>query len=331
LAGAENLGFVRYRICGLTVGSDSPLPELPLADKNQNGQADVRFRVREASERAAPEPRNWVTSDALDNGQPWLSCARTDAGYLVRVHDLADFFIDTAGREVSCVPHSDISARTLRHLFIDQVIPLVLNLRGQDALHATSALLAPGLCAFVGPSGVGKSTLAAAFQLAGFPVLSDDCLAVKEENGQMFAIPAYPGVRLWEDSVAALGRGDSGAIPVADYTPKRRVIAPDSSDEIFWRNWPLVRIYALVRQVAGDSGEAVESPLIEPMPRGTAFLELVASLFRLDSTDRVMLERQFRFVEKIISQVPVRRLKLPDDLALLPAVRDAIAADLKAG
>ena len=322
---------MRYRICGLTVGSDTPLPELPLAEEHQNRQTDLRFRVQETSERPALEPQNWVTSDTLDNGQPWLSSARTDAGYLVRVHDLADFFIDAPGREVSCFPHSDISTRTLRHLFIDQVIPLVLNLRGQDALHATSALMAPGLCAFVGPSGVGKSTLAAAFQLSGYSVLSDDCLAVNEEKEQMFAIPAYPGVRRWRDSVEALGRGDSGAMPVADYTPKQRVIAPDSSGEIFSHNWPLVRIYALVRQVGADPNEVLRAPLIEPMPRGTAFLELVASLFRLDPTDRVMLARQFRLVEKIISLVPVRRLKLPNDLASLPAVRDAIAADLQAG
>jgi len=58
---------------------------------------------------------------------------------------------------------------------------------------------------------------------------------------------------------------------------------------------------------------------------------LVASLFRLDPTDREMLARQFRFIERILALVAVRRLLLPNALSALPAVRAAIAADLETG
>jgi len=319
---------VRYRVCGLTVSSDTPLPELPAAEEPQDGRFDLRLRIRDGSE--LPQLQRWVTSDALDNGQPWLSCAVTDAGYLVRVHDLADFFIDAAGREVRCQPGPQVSAQTLRHLFIDQVLPLVLNLRGQDALHATSALTAAGVCAFVAPSGTGKSTLAAAFQLAGYHVLSDDCLVVREEGEQIVATPAYPGVRLWEDTVDAFSHADSQALPVADYTLKRRMTVSGQANEVFAHARPLVRIYSLVRPIDAQAGEALAAPSIEALPRGTAFLELVASLFRLDPTDREMLTRQFRFVDRILSLVTVRRLILPNALSALPAVRDAIVADLEA-
>jgi hypothetical protein len=243
---------------------------------------------------------------------------------------MADFAIDAAGREVACFAGAQTSAQTLRHLFIDQVLPLVLNLRGQDALHATSILTQAGLCAFVGPSGVGKSTLAAAFQLEGYPVLSDDCLVVHEEGAGFVATPAYPGVRLWQDTATALGHQDSLAAPVADYTPKRRMTMAGQTNEVFDRAWPIVRIYALQRPTDGQEG-STPVPLIEPLPRGTAFLELVASLFRLDPTDRDMLARQFRFVERMLSLVAVRRLLLPNALSALSAVRQAIAADLEAG
>ncbi len=321
---------MRYQICGLTVISDIPLPELPSAKGPQSGQTDLQLRIRDLPPAELPRILDWVTSESLDNGQPWLSCARTDGGYLVRVHDRADFFVDAAGREITCYPDSRTTAQTLRHLFIDQVIPLVLNLRGQDALHATSALTARGVCAFVGPSGTGKSTLAAAFQLAGYPVLSDDCLIVREENEQIVATPAYPGVRLWEDTLDAIRRDDSLAIPVADYTAKLRVTVSGDASEVFARPHPLVRIYSLVRPCGGESGEAVSAPSIEPLSRGTAFLELVASLFRIDVTDRAMLARQFRFVERILALVTTRRLRLPNALSALPAVRDAILADLEA-
>ena len=321
---------MRYRVCGLTVSSDTPLPELPSAEERQDGQTDLRLRIRDSSSTELPQLRRWVTSDTLDNGQPWLSCAQTDGGYLVRIHEFADFFIDAAGREVICSPDSQTSAQTLRHLFIDQVLPLVLNLRGQDALHATSVLTSAGLCAFVGPSGAGKSTLAAAFQLAGYPVLSDDCLVVREENEQIVATPAYPGVRLWEDTIEALRHEDSLALPVADYTSKRRMTVSGQANESFAHAWPLLRIYALVRSSDGEWSETLTAPAIEPLSRGTAFLELVASLFRLDQTDREMLTRQFRLVERILSVVTIRRLLLPNALSALPAVRDAVLADLQA-
>lgn len=321
---------MRYRVCGLIVSSDTPLPELPSAEEQRDGQTDLRLRIRDLSSAEFPRLRRWVTSDALDNGQPWLSCAQTDSGYLVRVHEFADFFIDPVGREVICSPESRTSAQTLRHLFINQVLPLVLNLRGQDALHATSVLTAAGLCAFVGPSGTGKSTLAAAFQLAGYPVLSDDCLVVREESERIVATPAYPGVRLWEDTVAALRHEDSLALPVADYTPKLRMTVSGQVNEFFGHARPLVRIYALVRSTDGELGETLTAPSIEPLSRGTAFLELVASLFRLDPSDREMLTRQFRFVERMLSLVTIRRLILPNALSALPAVRDAILADLEA-
>jgi hypothetical protein len=251
-------------------------------------------------------------------------------GYLVRIHEMADFFIDPDGREVSCSPDPRISAETLRHLFIDQVFPRLLNLRGQDALHATSVLTPAGLCAFVGPSGTGKSTLAAAFQLAGYPVLSDDCLVVREEGEQIVATPAYPGVRLWEDTIEALRHEDSLALPVADYTVKRRVTVSGQANEVFAHAYPLVRIYAPVRSSDRESSEILTVPSIEPLSRGAAFLELVSSLFRLDLTDREMLTRQFHFVGRLLSLVTIRRLRIPNALSALPAVRDAILADLEA-
>ena len=320
---------MRYRVFGLTVSSDILLPELLSAEGEQDGQIDVRLRIQDSSSADFPSPRRWVYADTLDDGRPWLSCAQTDVGYLARIHEMADFFIDAAGREVICSPDSRTSTRTLRHLFIDQVLPLVLNLRGQDALHATSVLTAAGLCAFIGASGTGKSTLAAALQLAGYPVLSDDCLVVREEDEQIVATPAYPGMRLWEDTIEALRHEGSLALPVADYTSKRRVVVYGQAEEIFAHPWPLVRIYAPVRSTDGEPSETLTAPSIEPLSHGTAFVELVSALFRLDLTDREMLTRQFRFVGRLLSLVTIRRLRVPNTLSALPAVRDAILADLE--
>ncbi len=43
-----------------------------------------------------------------------------------------------------------------------------------------------------------------------------------------------------------------------------------------------------------------------------------------------MLTRHFQLIEKVTAIVPVRRLRVPNDLAALGAVREAVLADLDA-
>jgi hypothetical protein len=322
---------VLYRVCGLTVSSDTVLPELlPSPKAGQEVPVDVRVRLQ-GSSRSLPQPRTWVLSSSLDDGSPWASCAKTEGGYLFRFHGLADFFVDALGQEVESLFEAEASPATLRHLFLDQVLPLVLNLRGQDALHATSVLTSRGACAFIGPSGTGKSTLAGIFQLAGCPVLSDDCLVIKEESGHIMATPGYPGLRLLEDTLEAFRHNGGSALPVADYTSKLRITAGGQGGEFLADQRPLIRIYNLVRSAEPNGDKADAVPSIEPMSCGDAFMTLVSSVFRLDLTDRAMLVRQFHFLERVVSLVPVRRLNLPNALSFLPAVRDAVLADIEVG
>ena len=89
-------------------------------------------------------------------GEPWLSCAKTNSGYLLRFNELADFEIDKAGREIICKPRPGIPDVTIQHLLLDQVIPLVINLKGGEALHASAILTRSGVVAFAGPAGSGN-------------------------------------------------------------------------------------------------------------------------------------------------------------------------------
>ena len=58
-------------------------------------------------------------------------------------------------------------------------------------------------------------------------------------------------------------------------------------------------------------------------------MELVQCAFRLDLTDQAMLLRQMRVLERVAKEVPVKRLRLPNDLGVLPAVRELILQDLR--
>ena len=325
-----------YQVSGITLGSDVPLLELsPTEGLNPADGWDIRVRfLPELSQSLCPS--SWFLTMALPDEEPWLSCADIveqslldgQPGYLLRFHDLADFLVDRQGTTVVALANHDMPPETLHHILLNQVLPLVLNLRGQDALHATAVLTPQGVCAFAGPAGVGKSTLAAGFLLAGYPVISDDCLVLKEQEGRIVAVPGYPGLRLWDDVAQSLSLDHRHLHSVAHYTTKHRLLLPDQSQAFLTEPLPLARLYILSPPEAPEGRKEAATISLRPFPPRRAFMELLSCLFRLDIRDKTMLARQFCFIERLVAQVPVRRLSTPQTFSTLPAVRDAILADL---
>ena len=316
---------VLHRVCGLILSCDLPLPELaPVVAVEPNGTADIRVELSGRRVRHLRSIR-WFKTGSPPSEALWLSTGKIEGGYLLRFHDLADFTVDAQGREIVCCPSPGTPVGTLRHLLLDQVMPLVLTLHGRHVLHATTVQTPLGVCAFIGPTGVGKSTLAASFLFAGYSVLSDDCLGLQEDSQRILAIPAYPGLRLWDDSLEAVCKHHHPSIPVAHYTSKRRPVLGNSPASFPTAPQPVARIYSLVR----PDEQVASSPSIEPLSHRGAFVELLASSYRLDTTDRTALVRQFDFFERVVAEVPVHRLHLPTDFSALAASREAVFADLQ--
>lgn len=261
----------------------------------------------------------------LPDGGSWLSATRIDGKYLLRFHDRADFLVNPDGREIICVYWHENSGDTVRHLFLDQVMPLVLNLRGGEAVHASAVLVENGVIAFLGPTGAGKSTLAGMFFHAGLPPLSDDCLALVEREGGFNAVPAYPGLRLWKDALDCLF-GDGGEHPpVAHYSKKRRVRLDRNPRGYCDEPQPVRCFYTLADPAEADAAMNLAIEMLSPRD---ALVELIRRAFRFDWEDKEMLERQLRFFSGIAAEVPMRRIVIPRDLSLLPAMRRAILQDL---
>ncbi len=313
----------RYRAYGFAIVADAEMPELaPLRDLRAGALERISLRLADSRSELA-EPRRWRNISTYPDGTAWLRAARIDGGFLLRFPEMADFVIAQNGRDLYCADaRAGVSIVTLRHLALDHVLPRALNLLGVEALHATAIGAPAGVCAFVGEAGTGKSTLAASFQLAGMPVVCDDCLALRDD-GRIMATPAYPGVRLWDDSLKALASGGKRTLPVAQFTAKTRLV--EDAAGFAGEPRPLARIYFL-RRTSETARPAVTR--LKPL---AAFPELVAASFPLDLGDRAMLARHFRMLSRVAASVPMRRLVIPDDFTVLPAVRAAVLADLASG
>jgi hypothetical protein len=318
-----------YGAYGIVIDSDVVIPELGCALRSEDGIGSaVRARLNVRRPIDFDVSAAFVRVCSPDGGE-WFLTGRCAGGYFVRLGELADFFVSEGGDRIECSrTRAEILPETLRHLLLDAVIPNVLDLTGIESIHATAVLTEHGACAFIAPSGGGKSTLAASFALAGYPLLGDDCIALSvDESGEVVLTPGYPGTRLWNDSLDALRIDPAHSRPIAGYNSKLRALDLPSGFTLEPR--PLRRIFRLSRDGAADSRPA--APRIESFSPAEAFIQLTSASYRFNPTDRAANLRQFRFMDRVAAKVPLKRLVVPNDFAALPAVRELVLADLSGG
>jgi hypothetical protein len=287
---------------------------------------DVTLQVgglpEEAGEREASCPPFYVSDDRDETGQPVRIVARTAAGhYRIEYCDGTRVIVDERGARVwaqGAVPDVEDTATYL----LGPVLGFVLRLRGVNCLHASAVAIGDRACAFVGPSGSGKSSTAAAFARAGYAVMSDDVTPVKEEGGRFLAQPAYPRLRLWPESVEGLF-GDRESLPViVPGWDKRHLDVARAPFRFQSEALPLAAIYLL--------DESPGPAAISPVSTRDAVMSIVADTYATYLLDRERRAKEFDFIMRLVEAVPVRRLRRGDDLAAAARTCEIVVSDLGA-
>jgi hypothetical protein len=253
---------------------------------------------------------------AFPDGTLWTQFVRTDTGYLLRFPDLADFHVSPDGLSVTCSLTPDVAETTAHHLYLNQVLPLMLSKQGKLVFHASAVEIADSAVAFVAESGRGKSTLAASFAISGFRFLTDDGLVAEVSGHGYRVLPSHPSIRLWEDSEEALIPSRAQTSPALEFTSKSRFLAGE--DIVFCdQPRPLRRVYVL-----GD-GRASEITF-QRMSAAEAVVEWVKHSFLLDVEEKPLLASHFDEVAKLANQPIYYRLDYPRRFEDLVRVRQAI-------
>lgn len=308
-------GTARYRVCELVVESSVPLPELIQVE---DGSPDCGLEVLPSAAGFTGDI-HWFHQWKDADQQVWLKLADRGEDYLLRFPDQGDFLVSRDGSDIRCRPLPGTPESTIRHLFLDQVVPMLLSRQESLVLHASAVLTPQGVIAFVGKSGQGKSTLAACFGQSGFRLISDDYLVLRKREDNWVAIPSYPGVRLWPESSEGIFSVPPESAEIAHYTDKRRVSDPALVP--FAEGPSALRcLYFL-----NDEGETFPpEPAILPLRPREAFMKLVSCAFSLDVRDKVRLEGQFEAIGEITRELLCFQLEYARDFAMLPALRRMI-------
>lgn len=194
----------RYRLHGCTVSSDLPF-HLP-----QVGASHLpEMTLRRSGE---PLDMDWeATADDVlarvgdaTNGFGYMA-ARTPNGYRLRFRGLCDFDVSIDLREVTWTMWPDRDPATVSVLAAGALMSFILTVAGNLVLHASAVRVRGRGLAFVGASGMGKSTLATLMCAGGAILLTDDVARVTFDGQHAVLWPGSTESRL-RPAAAALAQ-----------------------------------------------------------------------------------------------------------------------------
>ncbi len=170
-------------VCGLRIGGGL----LPVG-RVASGIADL---VIDAG-RVVP-PDELALADAGDQA---VTLRQTGDTVFVRFGGLADAMVDMLAGTATIDVHTGSPPGMDKVLAAGPVLALALALRDQPFLHASAVCARGRAVAFAGPSGGGKSTLAALACLAGAELVADDTLALAMNASEVRCLPGSRELRL---------------------------------------------------------------------------------------------------------------------------------------
>ncbi len=179
-----------YKAYGLIIESALELPEMVKADEKSKIDIKIKFGT-------VPEE----LCNAVEKGVCYQ--AGKDE-FLLKVRNIGKYMV-TGGNEIVIEPVSDELKEEIRLFLLGSALGAMLHQRGMLVLHGSSVCINGKGVVFVGNSGVGKSTTAAAFAKKGYKIMSDDITCINIIDGIPYIIPGFPNIKLWDDAARNFG------------------------------------------------------------------------------------------------------------------------------
>jgi YD repeat-containing protein len=294
---------VTYSLYGLRVQSNRPLPLAPI----EADTIDLSIRFEDLISLPDGKPPGVMTK----------VYERQEKGRVLRFQNpdghVLEFVYDSAGTRISLrrsYPEWQDSLLAL----LSVAVAVALHLQGRPVLHATSLVKDGMAFLLTGPSGVGKSSLAAALATEGVAFHADDVSALSWNRADPFVQAGYPRLKITPQTAGALGWPESLLLPVCvtvpEY-PEKWVNALRLPGGFHHGSAPLRAIYVL----SGRS-IALKIPQIETLPHGQAAIAVARCLYG-NSWLEIPPAQVVALCARIAAKAAVHRVWLPEGLGRL--------------
>lgn len=229
-------------------------------------------------------------------------------------------FLVIDGAEILVDLEDDARDALVQLSILGPAMGLTLIQSGLYVLHGSAVAIEGQGVGFLGRSGTGKSTIAAALHSLGHSFVSDDLTAVSIPETGPQVVPSYPRLKLWADAAHSLDMF-SDDLPRVHPGYDKRIVDVESGFSSSPQ--PLRRLYVL------DIGEKVS---IQPFSAIQSFDIIVANWygarFGRGCLEMLDLSEFFSQAGLLAREVPIKRLTRPTTLADEPNLTETIAREI---
>jgi hypothetical protein len=306
----------QYSFFGHRLSSNLPLPGFS-ATNSRTGNCDIKLYLGIPPRQSTGEfpsglqELTYASPETNGAGQPSLRIWSVAGGEFVRLlyDDGTEFWLDRRRERIWATWPAVSSLENTTSYLLGPVLGLVLRLRGVICLHASAVAFENRSVAFVGATGTGKSTTAAALARQGHAVLSDDIVALAENAGMFNVMPGYPYLCLWPESVKMLEHSLEALPRIVPEGEKRRLAFGDKEGQFEKRPLRLGAIYFL------GEHRPDPAPYVEAIRPQAALLSLVADTYANKILDRTLRAEEFAVLSRLVETTPIRRVFPRSDLS----------------
>lgn len=285
-------------VFGYEIDSEIPLGRLRAAPGPRG-----TIRVARGDPGMLDEPAEVIAFDAMPlpagNGDAIFIIGRVPRGHLVACSITGAYRFADEANTVEVDPQG--GAEIWEHRLLAVILPLMLSVRGDLALHAAVIEIEGKAALLCGPPRRGKSTLALTFANLGHRVLSEDG-AVLDRDGDAWTVwPAAAGARIRAREAGGPPTKVVQELPGGEPAP----LEPG----------------ALV--LLGERGGDGRAEALKPTDGLVS-----ASAHLMHAGGRDAAARAFAALAGLLGTVPALRVSMPDDLDRLPDAAARLASQI---
>lgn len=298
----QNLSFMynlySYKLCGLGIKSTIPFPEL--ISKETFSDVIIRFE----------------NDEIFPNGRYDEKHHSANQSDIPILWEKKLIFRVIGGKEIIVNPNISIGNVLLRTLILCQGMAVILHQRGNLLLHASSVNMNGYAVAFMGQCGHGKSTTTFALTKKGYPLVTDDVLAINLEcNPIPLVYPSFSRIKLNDDIIEYIKDSKNSFTKIhPDFQKYSYPVENNFSQDPL----PLKRIYVL------EKGETIE---IQTLKSQDKLIELIKNTYTQGILNSSEKANNLSQCSNLIKKVPIKHLTICHSLEKLEELVNVVEKD----
>lgn len=199
---------------------------------------------------------------------------------------------------------------------LGSVMSILLHQRGFLVLHGSAVKINDYVVAFLGYKGLGKSTIAINLYKKGYPLVTDDILAIKFDNeGLPVVYPSYPHVRLSKDSFVYMVDNTNSMTPICTLLDK---IFCDTSRGFLSKSIKLKKIYVL------ESSDEIRISILKSQKN---LINIIRHSFANKIFDNIDQAKNLTQCANLVNKISFRRLEVSHSFKNLPNLINLVEED----